>query len=323
MLQQKTLCGFFRLRRQNLAETLQTKASPDLALESHFITLTSGEKIHYVEAGDPNAPALILMHGFLTSLNDWAYNIEPLAKLAHRRVIAFDWVGFGQSDKLDRAYSLYYFADITRELATKLGVKEFDLIGHSMGGKHALAFAVMYPQYLCKLVLVDTDGFVKDPWWTNHTKGLFKPVGNITSSMLSKTWFLRQFAKTVYFDPKFYPSVERLKQGAEFYRREDALAAVRAMNHSYPSLSLKLTGLRERLSELKVPTLIIWGMQDKILPVSLAYIAQNEIPNSNLYIFDRCGHLPQVEYADEFNQMVAKFLATGYKDENFNTDRHG
>jgi pimeloyl-ACP methyl ester carboxylesterase len=296
-----------------LAETLQTKTiveDLEVRLESKFLTLPTGEKIHYVEAGNPAAPVLILTHGFLSSLNDWAYNIEPLAQLANRRVIAFDWVGFGQSDKLDRAYSLYYFADTMRDFVNALGITKFDLMGHSMGGKHALAFAVMYSQYLRKMVLVDTDGFIKDPWWTNHVKGLFKPIGKVSSNMLGRTWFLRQFAKQVYFDPKFYPSSERLKKGAAFFRQPDALAAVRAMNFSYPSLSLHLTGLRQGLSELQVPTLIVWGMQDKILNVNLAYIAQNEIPNSDLYIFDRCGHLPQVEHAEEFNQMVTRFLVS-------------
>lgn len=299
-----------------MAETLPTKvintisADPfDANPESKFLILPGGEKLHYVDVGDKDAFPLILTHGFLSSLNDWAYNLEPLSKLTKpRRVLAFDWIGFGQSDRLDRAYSLYYFADIMRSFVDALGIKKFDLMGHSMGGKHALAFAVMYPEYIRKMVLVDTDGFVKDPWWTNHTKGLFKPIGLLTSWLLSKKWFLRQFAKQVYFDSKFIPSDERLQKGAEFYRQKDALAAVRAMNHSYPSLSLKLTGLRDNLSKLNIPTLIVWGMQDKILHVSLAYTAQNEIPNADLHIFDRSGHLPQVEHAEEFNRLVTKFL---------------
>lgn len=292
--------------------TPQTKmvglVSPE-PLESKFITLPSGIKAHYIEVGEPDAPPLILTHGFLSSLNDWRDNMMPLSQLGKsRRVIALDWVGFGLSDRLDRIYSLYYFADYLRDFAEALGIQSFDLMGHSMGGKHNLAFAVMYPHYIKKMVLVDTDGFVKDPWWTNYTTTLFKPIGLLTSKLLGKTWFLKQFAAQVFYDPKFYPSAERLAEGAKFNQLPDTLAAVRAMNRSYPNLSLKLTGLRERLPKLDIPTLLIWGLQDKILHINNAYIAQAEIPGSQLHVFNLSGHLPQLEHADEFNQMVVKFL---------------
>jgi pimeloyl-ACP methyl ester carboxylesterase len=283
-------------------------------VEDKFTKLPDGVRVHYQEAGPEDAPVVILTHGFLSTLRDWRSTIKPLAELARQqghpqRVIALDWVGFGESSKLDRDYSLEYFADFLKMFADTLGIKRFSLVGHSMGGKHSLAFTILHPKYVEKLVLVATDGFITDPWWTHQTqKAWFAPMATLSTKLIGQSWFLKASAKSVYFDPKFYPPDEYLQHGAIKLRQPEYLASLKALNRSYPKLSMTLTGLRARLSEIKVPVQLFWGLQDKIMSISCGHEAQAEIPGAQLYVFDRCGHLPQIEKAAEFNQRVLDFL---------------
>jgi len=297
---------------EKLATNNTSLAWAGSVLEDKFITLPDGLRVRYLEAGPADAPALLLAHGFLGSVYDWRCNISALADLAgfkSRRVIAFDWVGFGRSDKPDTAYSLHYFASFLKDFAEALHLKQFDLAGHSMGGKHCLAFAIYYPQYVRKLVLVDSDGFLADPWWTHQTnKWYFKPLANYSTVLLGKASFLKRFLKNVYYDPKLYPTEELIEQGALDLRQPDYMAALRALNRHYPGLSMRLTGLFERLPEIKIPIQIFWGLQDRILSISQGHTAQEYLPTASLYVFEHCGHLPQVEKSPQFNQMVLEFL---------------
>ncbi len=285
-----------------------------IALEDKFITLSDGVQVCYQEAGPPDAPAVFLTHGFLGSLRDWRFTTGPLAALAQTeghplRVIALDWVGFGRSSKPVVTYSLFYFADFLKKFAEALGLQRFHLIGHSAGGKHNLAFNILYPEYVEKMVLVDTDGFIKDPWWTHQTKKKwFKPLGDLSTELLGKEWFLKAALKNILYDRQFYPTVAEITTAAEELRDPEYKAALRSLNRDYPQLSLKLTGLRERIGEIKGPVQIFWGLQDRILRLDQAHVAQAEIPNSQLFVFDHCGHLPQVEKAPEFNQRVLEFV---------------
>ena len=286
----------------------------ELSAEEKFVTLADGLRVHYQEAGPPDAPTVLMTHGFLGSLRDWRYVTRPLAALAERyeyrlRTIALDWVGFGQSAMPPVNYSLFYFAEFLKNFADELGLKQFDLMGHSMGGKHNLAFAVLYPDYVRKLILVDTDGFLADPWWTHQTnKAWFKPLANLSTDLLGQERFLKLFLRSIFFDPKFYPTPVEVSQAAQELRNEDYRMVLRSLNRDYPQLSLKLTGLRDRLSEIHSPTQIFWGLQDRILPLEQGLRAQQEIPDAHLSVFDQCGHLPQIEQAKEFNQRVFDFL---------------
>ncbi len=291
-------------------------ASLDIQLENKYVTLASGIRVCYVEAGPADAPAVLLTHGFLGSLADWRYTTKPLADLSTsnqgflpRRLIALDWVGFGLSDKPATGYSLKYFADFLKDFADALDLKQFDLIGHSMGGKHNLAFTIYYPEYVRKLVLVDTDGFVKDPWWTNVTnKWYFKPLANYSTVLLSKPKFIRASLKSVFYDTKFFPKDDEIMRASTKLRDPQYVASLRALNRDYPGLSMKLTGLFDRLSEITVPIQIFWGQQDRILNVSQAHIAHQQLATSSLHLFDKCSHMPQVEKSAEFNQLVLQFL---------------
>lgn len=279
-------------------------------LADKFVTLPDGLKVRYFEVGPAEAAPIVMTHGFLGSAMDWRYNINALVELAagRYRVIAPDWVGFGHSDKPEATYSLRYFADFLRDFVTTLGLTKFDLVGHSMGGKHNLAFAILYPEYVKKLVLVDTDGFISDPIWTKYTTTLFRPIGLLFTALLGNPKTLKSSLKNVFFDFGFIPPDSEIKTAAVELRDPQFKKSLLALNANYPQLSMRQTKLFERLPEIKLPVQLIWGLQDKIIPVANAYLAQSILPDAQLYIFDKCGHLPQVEYAAQFNQLLLQFL---------------
>lgn len=276
-----------------------------------FVRLPNNLQVHYVEAGPEAAFPVLFVHGFLGSTRDWRNNIAALAELAQNRfrVIALDWVGFGQSDKPEAMYSLQYFADFLRDFADSLKLTCFDLVGHSMGGKHALAFAILHPSYVNKLVLVDTDGFIKDPIWTNLTTSIFRPVGILFTELLGKPQVLKKNLETVLYDKQFLPDEREINEVAAQLRDPAFKRALLALNANYPQLSLRQTGLIERVGEISAPIQLFWGLQDRLISVSSAFVAQERLPNSRLYVFDHCGHFPQVEHAAEFNRILLEFLS--------------
>lgn len=292
-------------------QTSKLKPSRDLDFEDKYVTLPTGIRARYVEYGPPDAQALVLTHGFLRSLQDWRLNIKPLSENSSkpRRIIAFDWPGFGFSTKGYKDYSLYFYAGFMHDFITALGLESFDMMGHSMGGKYGLAFMIRHPQYVRKLVLVDTDAFIKDPWWTPHTTRLwFQSLGAVQFRMLGNHRFLKIFANQIFADKTFVPDEEIMKQEARLLGDSEQLESLRAMNYNYPMLSMRKTGLIDKIPDIKNDTLIIWGRQDKIVDISCAYETNQALSNSELYIYENCGHLPFVEKAEHFNRMVLDFL---------------
>jgi len=285
-------------------------------LKPKFVTLSSGIRVCYVEAGPPDAPALLLTHGFLGSLQDWRYNTTALAELSQseanfqpRRVIALDWVGFGLTDKPATTYSLDYFAHFLKDFADRLGLQQFDLGGHSMGGKHNLAFAILYPQYVRKLVLSATDGFIQDPKWiTQTTNWYFRPLAYLSTVALAQPSVIRASLKPVFFDPKFLPDDEQINEAALALHLPAYRASLRALNRDYARLSMRQTGLINRVSEIKVPVQVFWGLQDHVLEVSNAEVAKQYLPHAEFHLFDNCGHCPHIERSEEFNRLVLEFL---------------
>lgn len=276
-----------------------------------YITLPNNLRVHYVEAGPADGFPVLLVHGFLGSTRDWRHNIEALATQSQNRyrVIAVDWVGFGLSDKPEVAYSLQYFADFLRDFADAMQLSRFNLVGHSMGGKHALAFAILHPGYVNKLALVDTDGFIKDPIWTNLTTSIFRPIGVLFTELLGKPQVLKKNLETVLYDKQFLPDEREINEVAAQLSDPVFKRALLALNENYPRLSMRQTGLIDRVGEVSVPVLIFWGQQDRLIPVASAFIAQARLCNARLYVFDHCGHFPQVEHSAEFNRILVDFLA--------------
>lgn len=272
--------------------------------ESKYITL-SGYKHRYVDEGS-GSTVIFLVHGFSSSL-DIFYRVIPLFTKQYR-VLALDLLGFGKSEKpTDIRYSLNLYATLMKEFLEKTTHPSDSIhgVGHSMGAKYLVAMSVYYPNTFKKLVLSNSDGFLYlPPFLMMASSFLLKPI---LYKLVSKPSFVKKTMQSVYYDPK-HITEEHLNQNLEMVKNKDHFNAMMSLNRDFKHLDLKRTKVRARLKEMKTPTLIIWGANDRFIPVKYAQVVHKEIPNSRLHLIPECGHVPMVEKPNEFVQVIENFI---------------
>jgi pimeloyl-ACP methyl ester carboxylesterase len=257
-------------------------------------------------AGDEGT-IVMLIHGIGDSVETWILNIIALAQ--HHRVYAIDLVGFGRSDKPKVPYSLSYGAQFVSDFMEAQHIDKASLVGNSMGGGVALQFAIQFPDKVEKLVLADSAGLGKElaPFFRLFTLPL---IGECLTrpSRKGTAWLLKELV----YDPAMITDelVETCYQLAVLPRAQKSfLSALRAGVNLCGMRTKVVRSIVDNLATITAPTLIIWGRQDRVFPLTHAYVAQGRIPDAELHIFDPCGHAPHFELPEEFNALVLEFLA--------------
>jgi 4,5:9,10-diseco-3-hydroxy-5,9,17-trioxoandrosta-1(10),2-diene-4-oate hydrolase len=251
---------------------------------------------------------VILVHGIGGSVEAWRLNIGALAE--HYRVYALDLVGSGQTDKPSVSYSLPYLAQFVNDFLGTQNIDRACLIGHSLGGGVTLQFAIQFPDKVEKLVLVNSAGLGKDVHLMFRLPTL-PFIGEWLSRPSRKG--TAKFLKECYHDPALVTDelVEfSYQRAAQPGAQQSFLSTVRTLGSLRGLRDDVLCSVVDNLNNIAVPTLIIWGQQDNILPVAHAQVAADKIPNAQLHIFDQCGHCPPEECPDRFNELVLEFLAS-------------
>ena len=271
--------------------------------EYSWFTGIGGVRIHYQEAGDEEAPPMILIHGFISSNLVWNEVLLPLAKSGFR-VIAPDLPGYGYSDKpADGRYTIDSQAYAVLGLMDRLGIKKATIVGASYGGAVAATMALDYPDRVASLVLV---GAVTND--QPKKKLLLRLagvplLGDIAMPLfLSSRWILRKRTEDVY-RRLGYPLDER-KLAARHHLLETAnthRAMIRTVRRWSADRISREAGL------IRQPTLLVWGEEDTHIPVRDAFRLRDAIPHSRLIIFRRCGHLPPTEYPEKFVEALSAF----------------
>lgn len=260
----------------------------------------------YLMAGDKGTP-VVLVHGLGGSIENWVKNIDPLAR--SHRVYAPDLKGFGRTDKTPLLRDLDELVQFIGDFMQVMHIEKASLVGNSLGGGLVLQFAVNFPQKVAKLVLVDNAGMGRAV--IVNFKVVSIPIIGELLSKTSKKGTAGLWRKIV-FDPSLVTDelVEQTYQLAILPGASKALLAALRAGISFRGQRASLTRpLLESAAKLSVPTLVVWGQQDRIIPVAHAQIAVKTIPGARLQLFDRCGHMPQLEHPDEFNNLVLEFLA--------------
>jgi pimeloyl-ACP methyl ester carboxylesterase len=274
------------------------------------VTLTSlhGNDIAYRRAGE--GPMLLLLHGIAGSSETWL----PAMRLLQRdyTVIAPDFLGHGASAKPPGDYSLGNYAAGLRDFLEVLAIDRATVIGQSYGGGVALQFAYQFPERCERLALVDAGGLGREVSWLLRLVTLpgaeyvlpaifLAPVRDWGNSILSflKDRGVRNDRATEMW--RSFGSLTDPSNRAAFVRTMRAVIepggqAVSAMDRLY-------------LAE-EMPTLIVWGDKDKIIPVSHAYQTHDAIPHSRLEIMPGVGHFPHVEDPFQFVEILEDFLRT-------------
>ena len=263
-------------------------------------------KARYWQIGNEGSP-IVLIHGLGGCIENWELNLAELSK--KHRVYTLDLVGCGLTDKPAAPYSIPYLANFIQEFMALKNIMNSCLIGHSIGAGIAIEMYLTNPERIDKLIMVSGFGFGKTLALDFRVLGipilgeqLMKP----SRSGLTEFFEMLFYDHTLITDELIDFSYERssLSGASEAY-----LATLRAHANFLGLKTNLVRRFRNNAPEIIVPTAIIWGKEDKAIPVEQAYIASNLFPKSNLRIIDQCGHVPQVECATEFNRVVLEFMS--------------
>jgi pimeloyl-ACP methyl ester carboxylesterase len=287
-------------------ETLEAKYAQ---ADSHFVDLPGGYRAHYREDGDPNAPLLVLLHGFADSFTTWDGWVRELKPQFH--IISLDFPGHGLTRAPEGSrLNGDALADFVDAFAAKLMLPKFAVAGNSMGGGAAWELAVRHPDRLNALILVDAAGFANDkppgdePW---GFKILRYRIGRQILSKIDNRPLIDQGLKADVYDKALITPfiVDRF---AEFQRAPGHREILMSVN-----MGARAASTAELLSTIKVPTLILWGESDPLIEPAAAKKFAAAIAGAKLITYPNVGHLPQLEIPQRSAADVAAFLkaATG------------
>lgn len=256
----------------------------------------NGVRLRYLDQG--SGPAVVLLHGFASSLETWLGVIPELAR--DHRVIALDLMGFGWSDRPEGDYSPQAQAELVLALLDRLQVGEFDLAGHSWGCSVALALALSAPQRVRRLALYDAWVFSDQlPTFFHWSR-----APGIGEALFALFYNERPAEKLelAFFDPEAVPEslVEEVERAlSRPGTRAAALQAVRGQ---------RFEEMEGRYGEIRKPVLLLWGREDAVSPVSVGERLQQLLPDARLVIYPRAGHFPMIEAAAASNRDLVRFF---------------
>ena len=245
--------------------------------------------IHYFTGGD--GEPLVIIHGGGSGAEGWLQNVTELCE--HYRIYAPDLPGFGLSQPIDGDHGIPEFVEFVEDFTHSLGLKRFHLVGHSIGGGIALRYALKFPHKIGKLVLVSSMFLGKEiALWVRvlSSSGFSRSLGVAAVTILKAVKWL---ISLVYAPFKFVNPLPRAKVN---------------LGKSIATLEEQTTVLVKRFSELVMPTLLVWGANDGIVPVSNAYAAARLIPDCQLHVFEDCGHSVYRQKIKEFSHLLTNFL---------------
>jgi 2-hydroxy-6-oxonona-2,4-dienedioate hydrolase len=256
-----------------------------------------GQKIQYLEAG--SGPTVILLHGLGGDKSNWAYTAPVLAKNYH--VYVPDQIGFGESEKPLIEYRIGTLVDFLDGFYKKLGIAKAIVVGNSLGGWTAAAFTLAHPEKVDRLVLVDSAGYSLAKTGVQAQRELLQVLNPSTVAsekalmgiiLANKAMVTDAFAEGAF---------------AQHMRRNDGYTIDRFLDSLFRNEDV----IDGKLGAIKVPTLVVWGREDGLIPLSAGQMMGTEIAGSQTVILDHCGHVPQIECAVPFNTTLLKFLGGG------------
>jgi 4,5:9,10-diseco-3-hydroxy-5,9,17-trioxoandrosta-1(10),2-diene-4-oate hydrolase len=257
------------------------------AIQSKVIKI-DGRDVHYYTAGE--GEPLVVIHGGAGDARSWWRNIQELAE--KYKVYAPDLPGYGTSQPLDGNFYIHEFSDFINKFTNFLHLKKFVVIGHSMGGGIALDFVLKFPGRVTKLILVSSLGLGREiALWLRFISipSIVKVVGYVVGKAIEFLgWMLGQSNPFELVLP-VSPVVVRI--GTSIANRQ----------------SQNLV-LEKYLKKIKIPTMLIWGGRDPVVPVKTAYRAVKEFPNARLLVFKKSGHNVHREQLKNVTRLINEFL---------------
>ena len=268
----------------------------------------SGYDIAYTDEGKGER-TILFIHGLGSYLQAWVKNVDVLKE--HYRCISIDLPGYGKSSKQPHSGKMSFYAGIIKELVGELGLEQVILSGHSMGGQISITAALLYPDLVEGLILVDPAGFES---FTKGQKQWFRDVMTLDGVKLTTAEAIQNNLATNFY---------RLPKDADFMIT-DRLAMRQADDFEAYCYAVvqSVSGMVDEpvvdyLSDINVPTLIFFGANDNLIPnrylnpgrtEDVALKGAEKIPNSQLIMVPKCGHFMMFEKPEVFNSEVVAFV---------------
>jgi pimeloyl-ACP methyl ester carboxylesterase len=272
-------------------------------------TTLHGHRVGFRMAGD--GPLIVLLHGITSTSGVW---VDVMARLAERyTVVAPDLLGHGRSAKPRGDYSLGAYASGGRDLLGMLGFEHGTVVGHSLGGGIALQFAYQFPEYTERLVLVSSGGLGTEVHPLLRAGAL--PGSEWVMPLIAPNWAVQAGAAVAEFLKRFGvqagPDLAEAARGYASLADRDARAAFLHTLRAVIDLEGQRVSASDRLYLAeRIPTLLIWGTADPIIPVEHGRAAVKRIPGSRLVEFPGAGHWPQLDDPATFISELTEFIET-------------
>lgn len=310
--------AYFTLKRDDIP--YETLASRYESAASRYVDLPGGIRMHYRDEGVAEAPVILAIHGFSSSLHTWEPWVSELATSDNRpndyRIVSIDLPGHGLT-RAPAGYqaSIEAYLDVVAEFVRARGLTRFAVAGNSMGGNVAWEYALAHPEQVSALILVDASGWPETRAALADDPPIFKLLRNPVAAPilrdLDNTRLVRQGLEASFANPALVTD--------EMVTRYVDLS--RAPGHRDILLQMTL-GFRhrnyataERLSALQMPVLIMTGSEDRLVPPEHAHQFNDAIQVSRLITFDGVGHLPQEEASIDSAMAAHEFLYEAFTED--------
>lgn len=268
-----------------------------------------GAEMRYVDTG--TGPVVVLVHGLMSSGDTWRLQVDRIAG-AGFRVVVPDLFGSGESAKPAGDYSLSSHAASLRDLFDKIEVGTATLVGHSLGGGIAMQFAYLFPARVDGLALVSSGGLGRDLNLALRAATL--PGSELVLPVLAAARvhdigdrLLRAWS-TAHL-PTINPGAVEAWQLLASLADADARRAFLASSRSVIDVTGQTVSAKAKLATMSaLPTMLVWGERDRMIPPSHLQAARRELPRSRVELLPRSGHFPHLDEPDAFNRALLDFL---------------
>ncbi|SAL46401.1 branched-chain alpha-keto acid dehydrogenase subunit E2 [Caballeronia arvi] len=259
----------------------------------HFVDV-DGLRVRYASRGgdDASRPAVLFLHGFGGDLDNWLFNLDPLAE--KHRVFALDLPGHGQSTPKVPGTSLEALASFVAKFMDAVGLQKAHLVGHSMGGGIAAQMAVDQPERVQSLALISPAGF-GDEVNNAYTEGF------VTAESRRE---LKPVVELLFANPELV-SRQMLDDLLKYKRLDGVSDALTSLNGGLFAGGKQSAHPGGRLAATGKPVLVIWGGKDQIIPAAHAKHAPE---GATVRVFDDAGHMSQMEKANEVNALLKEHV---------------
>ncbi len=266
------------------------------SIETNKFVSVNGHAVSYMEAGLTTKPTVIFIHGFPFNKSIWTSQFEALKDYYH--LIAYDLIGFGDSEEGSESLTLDLYTDNLVQFMDALSIEKAIVCGHGIGGNILLAFAERFPLRVEAMILTGTHAKSEN---SELKDGRVNAIAQLQAGDIES--YIEDTVKSVFAYISFTAKREEIAEIKNLIKNNSVSGSVKMLQ-----LLNERKDSTSKLSEIKVPVLIMVGKKDSVTPPAQSEILHENIVDSVLELIDYAGHLPNLENPLEFNRNLKKFL---------------